>query len=74
MLKVKTRFIFSNPLLSHILVSLHVIFRIRHYVMIGNHQREYEDAKEIGNEAQVLIINHSEEQRYKKLGYDNYAL
>ena len=34
------------------------IFRVSHHVMIRYHQYEDEHAKEIGKEAEVLIVNH----------------
>ena len=34
------------------------IFRVSHHVMIRYHQYKDEHAKEIGKEAEVLIVNH----------------
>lgn len=34
------------------------IFWVSHHEMVSNYQNKNEDAKEIGKESQVLIINH----------------
>lgn len=53
--------------------SVALIFRVCHHVMISNHQHKYEDTEKVGEETQILIINHLQQRMtilYQHRGFE----